>query len=312
MIETMDVKRKFLPKEFEPGCHDVLIGRGKVCYNHIGNKNFNAIVATKLDEYSAATRIEKSKILASIVVEIKKRSENGGFFKKDSNSGLWFEIEEFLAREKASQVFRDMLHKSYRSSSSSKKKLRKVVGGTTRLNEMIVMPQQMLIQPTPIFTKSSITILEFVKKSQQRECIKTFDDAVDEIHSLENIDINLWDFRMESGDNNSNFFQMEDEKDADVMSTCSSLVFKDEKDVLEDFAYDSNSLLQDNIFEDDNSKNFYDIDLADFYVTKAQSFFDVSKMSKCMSITKERSTYYKEKGRPTWTPTRKSSAARTA
>jgi hypothetical protein len=48
----------------------------------------------------------------------------GGFVKQDS-SGRWYEVGDFLAREKTSQAFRDALHDRYKSSNVSKKKRRK-------------------------------------------------------------------------------------------------------------------------------------------------------------------------------------------
>jgi len=120
------LNEKFFPKDFQPGAYDILIGRGKKCYNHIGNINFRNLVSNNLDEYSSAkTKQEKSNILADLVKLIRKISPNGGFLKQDSATGLWYEVGDFLAREKTSQAFRDALHEDYRSSNSFKKKQRR-------------------------------------------------------------------------------------------------------------------------------------------------------------------------------------------
>merc|ERR1712232_1020840 len=103
----------------------ILIGRGKKCYEHTGNKNLLTIVSYKLDEYATAkSKIQKSQILASVVSEIQWKCPVGGFIKKDSKTGLYFRVGELLAREKVSQAFRDALHDRYKSSNASRKKAR--------------------------------------------------------------------------------------------------------------------------------------------------------------------------------------------
>jgi hypothetical protein len=44
--------------------------------------------------------------------------------KQDTQTGGWYEVGRFLAREKISQVFRDILHDTYRSSTDSRRKIR--------------------------------------------------------------------------------------------------------------------------------------------------------------------------------------------
>lgn len=114
-----------LAEDFKPGENDVICGRGKKCYNHVGNEKFRRNVAFKLDQYKvASSKLDKSFILSTIVTEVRKLSPNGGFVKKDPTSGRWYEVGDFLAREKTSQAFRDALHENYRSSNKSKKKRR--------------------------------------------------------------------------------------------------------------------------------------------------------------------------------------------
>lgn len=113
-----------LPENFEPGPDDVICGRGKKCYNHIGNERFRQRVLTFLNEYSRAkSKLDKSGVLSKVVYEVRQHSPKGGFVKQDAN-GVWFEVGDFLAREKTSQAFRDALHDRYKSSNLSKKKRR--------------------------------------------------------------------------------------------------------------------------------------------------------------------------------------------
>jgi hypothetical protein len=63
------------------------------------------IVESYVDQYSAATsRQDKSDILSAIVNEVRHSSPHGGFIKQDTGSDRWFEVGDFLAREKVSQV----------------------------------------------------------------------------------------------------------------------------------------------------------------------------------------------------------------
>jgi hypothetical protein len=113
-----------LPSNFEPGPDDVICGRGKKCYNHIGNERFRQRVMTHLEEYSLAkSKLDKSGVLSKVVDEVRQQSPNGGFVKQDEH-GAWHEVGDFLAREKTSQSFRDALHERYKSSNLSKKKRR--------------------------------------------------------------------------------------------------------------------------------------------------------------------------------------------
>lgn len=113
-----------LPENFEPDADDVICGRGKKCYNHIGNERFRQRVLTFLDEYSLAkSKLDKSGVLSKVVDEVRQYSPIGGFVKQDTN-GRWHEVGDFLAREKTSQAFRDALHDRYKSSNLSKKKRR--------------------------------------------------------------------------------------------------------------------------------------------------------------------------------------------
>jgi len=116
---------KLLPVDFVPTEDDVICGRGKKCYSHIGNDRFRDRVQGMLALYKQArSKLHKSKVLNQVVEQIRQDSPNGGGFVKQDESGRWFEVGDFLAREKTSQTFRDALHESYKSSSVAKKKRR--------------------------------------------------------------------------------------------------------------------------------------------------------------------------------------------
>jgi hypothetical protein len=122
-----------LPADYEPTQDDVLCGRGYKTWE--GNQRYKSIVHSKLPEYAAATsKLDKSWILVAIVQQVRRKSPNGGFLKKCPDTGRWFEVGDFLAKEKTSQYFRDALHERYRSSGQSKYKRRKI--------EAIIMKDQ--------------------------------------------------------------------------------------------------------------------------------------------------------------------------
>lgn len=82
-----------LDESYEPFSNDVMVGRGKACRLWVGNEKFRELVASKLEDYSAATsKLEKSAIVAGILQEVRKRSPKGGFIKKDAATGRWHEV----------------------------------------------------------------------------------------------------------------------------------------------------------------------------------------------------------------------------
>jgi len=101
------------PKGFKPRKFDVIIGRGKKCHCHFGNKRLKKIISLRLDEYSSSIlQSEKSQILRAIVSQIRSsQSHNGGFVKQDPQSSRWFDVGDNLAREKISKAFRDALNR---------------------------------------------------------------------------------------------------------------------------------------------------------------------------------------------------------
>lgn len=109
-----------------------------------GNQRFRKLVSARAEDYAAAsTRTDKTFIVCSIVSEVRKAAPKGGFVKKDSTTGRWYEVGDFNAHEKTSQMFRDVLHESYLSSNKSKKKRRDLFR-TNSKKRMITMQQPTL------------------------------------------------------------------------------------------------------------------------------------------------------------------------
>jgi len=117
---------ELFPDGFEPSQYDVLCGRGRTCKLWKGNLEYRKLVTDNLEAYSAAkSRLDKGAILNCIIDQVRQRSPDGGFVKKDPMTGRWYEVGDFLAREKTSQYFRDALHEQYSSSAQAKYNRRK-------------------------------------------------------------------------------------------------------------------------------------------------------------------------------------------
>lgn len=115
-----------LPETFYPSDFDVILGRGPQIYEHEGNVRFRRLIFSRLASYAnAGSKQKKSEILQEIVAQVRSLSPLAGFVRLCQKTERWFEVGDFLAREKVSQAFRDALHDQYKSSNSNKKKNRR-------------------------------------------------------------------------------------------------------------------------------------------------------------------------------------------
>ena len=81
--------------------HDVLCGRGKICYFHPGNVRYREIVSFYIPNYQKAiTKYQKTCIINEIVTMVRSNSPNGGFIRKDFETNNFFEVGDFLAVSK--------------------------------------------------------------------------------------------------------------------------------------------------------------------------------------------------------------------
>lgn len=97
-----------LPDNFEPGPYDVICGRGKRTYNHVGNRRFRLTIQLNIDGYAkAVSKLDKSLVVILIVDTI--REAKGGFVKRDPKIGTWMDIGDQLAREKVGHALRDAI-----------------------------------------------------------------------------------------------------------------------------------------------------------------------------------------------------------
>lgn len=111
-----------LPSGFVPAAVDVVVGTGREAKFHSGSGSFLKLLKEQyLERYSnAKSKLDKTLIISEIINAVRENSPTGtGFVKKLGNR--WYQVEEHLCREKASQSLRNLLHKQYRSSVKSKK-----------------------------------------------------------------------------------------------------------------------------------------------------------------------------------------------
>jgi hypothetical protein len=106
-----------LPIDFTPTSYCVMCGKGRDCFNAIGNRRFRVVIEMNLERYSLATRKSAKSEVVSAVVEM-IHSAGGRFIKNEH--GRWIEISDAAAREKVGALFRDCLHSQYKSSGKAK------------------------------------------------------------------------------------------------------------------------------------------------------------------------------------------------
>ncbi len=91
----------------EPTDHDILfgrsvVGRGGSTNNHPGNVHFHKVALELQPVYVQLTKA--GKYYFSIVLLERMKNENRRFLEKSSSDGLWYEVNNKRAREKARQA----------------------------------------------------------------------------------------------------------------------------------------------------------------------------------------------------------------
>lgn len=159
--------RRF-PPGFTPGPNDVICARGNHAWNNPGNRYFRKLVEKAAKAYGDVdSKIERSIIVTEIVEMVRSR---GNGFVKATSDGRWMEVGDGLAREKAGQLLRNFLAKSYKSSVRAKSSRRKPLH--LRLHNMV------LSQPT-INNHFNELNEKISKKGEEREEELTDSDLLD-------------------------------------------------------------------------------------------------------------------------------------
>ena len=111
-------KRILLGNKYVPGPCAVICGRGKACTSSPGNKKLRAYVDSFAKSYGAAANKEQKSKIVSTIISLIEEPEGGAFVKFGEST--WWKVDEAYAREKIGNLFRDVLHTKYRSSSKAK------------------------------------------------------------------------------------------------------------------------------------------------------------------------------------------------
>ncbi len=87
-----------------PGQNDVLLGRGRLYYSHVGNLRLRYIITERSQAYDEAGSWEKKIVCFEIVKRIKNKS--GRFLREDCAG--WIEVDDETAMKKISHSFRTL------------------------------------------------------------------------------------------------------------------------------------------------------------------------------------------------------------
>eukprot|EP00934_Nitzschia_sp_Nitz4_P001317 Nitzschia sp. Nitz4//scaffold72_size95085//11097//12527//NITZ4_004744-RA/size95085-processed-gene-0.78-mRNA-1//1//CDS//3329557327//1317//frame0 len=105
-----------------PSRMDVLLGRGKLVYDHFGNVRLRMLIEQYAEQYDAANVQEKTKLANEIVQHIQDKT---GRFLRDDGVG-WVEVDNIIARKKVAHAFRTLrglkVHSSTKEEGSRRKK----------------------------------------------------------------------------------------------------------------------------------------------------------------------------------------------
>jgi hypothetical protein len=113
LLRTSSENEKMLFSEDSPSSDhmiprnvDVLCGKDREAYAHVGNKRFRVMISWYRNKYqNAKSREEKTRINKEIVSTI--RECGGRFLKKDCNTNIWYDVGDEYAHDKVSHALRN-------------------------------------------------------------------------------------------------------------------------------------------------------------------------------------------------------------
>jgi hypothetical protein len=103
----ISLQTKAIETPVEPHKNDILMGRGGKNNQHIGNETLRSMARLEAENYRLASKKGKSLISRELVLKVRSLDPPGRFLKKNSDTGLFEDVGDEVAREKASQVLRD-------------------------------------------------------------------------------------------------------------------------------------------------------------------------------------------------------------
>ena len=100
------------PKIFidEPLDTDVLLGKHRDAFNHVGNRSFRHLIQDHWERYNNAVgRCERTAIVVQIV-DFLREQRQVRFLKRDNAVGGWYIVHDSVAREKVGHAIRDAIN----------------------------------------------------------------------------------------------------------------------------------------------------------------------------------------------------------
>lgn len=90
-----------------PHDNDILLGRGGNNNQHKGNQQLRELARAYSYSYKMSSKTEKADMARELVHQMRLRNPPGRFLKRKSTDGVWEEMNDECAKEKAFQVLRD-------------------------------------------------------------------------------------------------------------------------------------------------------------------------------------------------------------
>ncbi|CAB9528976.1 expressed unknown protein [Seminavis robusta] len=126
------------------GPTDVLCGRSKQSFNHVGNRRFRDLVASAVDIYNnASTRLDKAAVVNSVVEEV--HQSGGRFLRHGDEKGTWRVLGYSQCREKVGHAIRDCTSSI---EARKKRKLHQEVARRKVTSAIIAKSKHLLPNPT--------------------------------------------------------------------------------------------------------------------------------------------------------------------
>ena len=107
----------------EPSDLDILLGRNKYCFHHVGNRCFRTLIANNSGWYVAVSTKRGKMAVVAFLFNLIQRG-GGRFLKEDLSSNQWQEVDNRAARGKIGHALRDQANQQMiqNTSTSSRNK----------------------------------------------------------------------------------------------------------------------------------------------------------------------------------------------
>eukprot|EP00980_Cylindrotheca_fusiformis_P014354 scaffold3827_cov179-Cylindrotheca_fusiformis.AAC.18 len=147
--------RTVLPKSFQPLKYSVIIGKGKMPAQALGNRYLRALVGVHTHDYaSAKLKREKSSIVSAIVQHIKEECPEGAFVRFDGER--WWKVADGISREKVACLFRDSLSGIYKSSNKNKAQRRREKKALQRCKQAMQLERCKIVEQNRVISRPCI------------------------------------------------------------------------------------------------------------------------------------------------------------